>query len=107
MLRPLPIARDEFDRNQVQQAFYDSSGSVLAVAMLTWTVVDGDLSDAKPSGRSQNWHKAMQFAIEPNFLQDVLSVALEPTVVVVQLNPVILLTSQLKTRDGSTLCQGS
>ena len=61
----------------------------------------------KPSGVRQDGHEPVQLAVDADLVEHLAAIDLEAAVVVVQLAAGQLLTIQLKTRLGPTLCQGS
>ena len=71
-------------------------------------MVDLDLADAEAARSRQHGDEPVQLAVEPHLAEHLGPIALEPAIVVVEMaRPVSQLTIQLKTRLGSTLCQGS
>ena len=80
--------------------------AVLRLAVLSRPVLDDDFAGAEAFGRGQHRHEAVQLAVEPDFVHHLAAKGLQAAVVIVQMDAREPLTSQLKTRDGSTLCQG-
>ena len=84
VLRALAESGEKLDGQQVEEAFDESADSILRAAELSRTVVDHDFPYPIPPRGGQGRQEAMQFAIEPHFVEDLAAIALEPAVVVVQ-----------------------
>ena len=96
-----------FTVKRSRETLDDTHHAVFRVAELPRAMSDDDLAHTKSAGRRQHRHEAVQFTVQPHLAEHLPSIALHAAIVVVQLTPVSTLTSQLNTREGSTLCQGS
>ncbi len=85
--RPVPVAADERDGEQVEEAAQVALEAVARAAVLARAVVDRQLGDAEAAVVREHGDEAVQLAVEPQALHDLGAVGLEAAVQVVQAQP--------------------
>src|SRR5699024_8820503 len=84
MHRPLPVAREENDRQQIQETLGQTRPAVFGRAPRPGMMLDRQFADPESLGAGQDRCEAVQFAVETDRRCDLAAVGLEATIEVVQ-----------------------
>ena len=82
--RPMAVAADERDGQEVEEPAQVALDAVARAAVLARAVVDGQLGDAVAAVVREHRDEAVQLAVEAQAVDDLGAVGLEPAVHVVQ-----------------------
>src|SRR5207248_8130654 len=80
MLGTLPEAGEEFDRQQIEEAFDEAAHAILGATVAAGPMLNGELADAEAAGRGQHRNETVQLTIEANFTQHFGAVALHAAI---------------------------
>src|SRR5919201_2484374 len=84
MQRPVPVAADERHGQEIQEATQVALDPVARAAVLSRTVIHGQLRDPEPAVMRQHRYEAMQLTVETEAAYDLHAICLQAAVHVVQ-----------------------
>ena len=91
MLRPLAEARQEFNRQQIEEPLDEAADAVLGMAEAARPVLDDDLADLEAAGGGQHRDEAVQLAVEADLRNTSARYAFMPQLWSCRCTPVVQL----------------